>query len=847
MHKSKILKYFHPVILLIFFILSNFSVASQAKSQKADPFIPVYEDLINGYFTDRAKDFVREILIHSASSVSADDVTETIYRIERKIKDANIKSVGTSIAKGFVEDAIADGVSEYVLQKTGSRYKSGFSWLITKEVFAARDVVAAYSDIKNQSWKTATAKAITVKMHIARAQADVLYDVGKKDLEAAKDFKEAWGELTRATTLGELQDLYNDGIKEYLTANSTTEQLQIIRKLKNSASDLIDPSEIYYSGNIFDIREWPVLVPDKGKIKSEIINAWSSSLEDRLNLEAQNRRILLDEFISQGDFDKASTLVDSWVLPYDRQKVRERINAESTFKEYYSSLDAGISDSLLMTGLESTISPSVSEVQDDLIEDILTEAEAEAPVTPVTSNKVGFITAANATPSSTFLLTKDATAIVTTGSANSAPISSSDGNITITADNKVSSSYQYLSWGKYTGSSVSYLDTETGQTHGLQNLFWLYGDDIAIPSSYFQNKTGTATYAGNVYGDYALTGTNETFYNSVTGNADFTIKFSDNSVTGNLSTATNYMPSGLSPISRNANFTLAGDFMTGNIGGIAGAGLSTKVKSFGSDVGELGGAFFGANGEEFGGTFFYFDATGGASGVVVAKEGATPVVPLPTTENWQGYIAAKVKDSSLLFTVPNVVIDNDSTNAPTSGQDNFTAASISPQITASTSKGNYTYTTWGSWSGSGVTINSSDIEQAKIVIGRLTSTSEMPSNGTRNFGGASHNSQVAGIGFNGEQIGGNVALSADFGNGNVSGNFAFTADGSAWVDGTISNTPIQGNWFVGSNNLNITQGGNGKIQGSFYGTNANEVGGSWAIWNVPSTTAGADGVFRAKQ
>jgi hypothetical protein len=407
--------------------------------------------------------------------------------------------------------------------------------------------------------------------------------------------------------------------------------------------------------------------------------------------------------------------------------------------------------------------------------------------------------------------------------------------------------YKYVSWGKWT--------PVTGHINPdySQGGFWFRTQ--TTPSSIVKNKTGHASYSGYITGDFVSDKLREDAKGVIRINADF----SDQLISGRMRFAhdcsgSDFFSCGIQ--SKIGSFNEPINDYDGS--GFGSHSDTVRINGLGlhADRTNLGvvGLFAGPNANEIAGNAWMQDNGGLYNGVFITK--SVPYVPFPSPkdekEKWQGYIAAKLYGDTLV-SIPNVVIDNDSTNAPTSGKDSFTEPQIAPSIDASTVKGDYDYTEWGSWNGSGPTLKLSEnvfagIDQANIVIGRLTDPTEMPSSGTRNFGGASHSSQVAGIGYNGEQIGGTIALDADFGSGNVSGTFGFTANEKPWVDGTISNTPINGSGFSGHGNLNINQGGSGNIQGSFYGNNANEVAGSWDIHGVQNTdTTGANGVFRAKQ
>lgn len=414
----------------------------------------------------------------------------------------------------------------------------------------------------------------------------------------------------------------------------------------------------------------------------------------------------------------------------------------------------------------------------------------------------------------------------------------------IEANNSTSGSFQHLQWGRYGSASsdspFTYFSSAFNRDFTVESVHWVYG--TPTPSSTMENRTGTATWVGNLIGDYAVEG-QPLRVGAISGELGFGVDFSTKDVTGQ-----GYFK--LDGASWDS-FTIAGDFETGKpINGtnnLTYAGIDTVLKNQqGNNAGYLDGTFYGSSGQEFGGRFWYFGPGGTAAGIAVAQEG-----PIPNQVSWGGFLAAKVTGQSSLFTrnITDVTgVNNPSPGIPKTGFVKVEANGLVPSITTHVKDEGYEYTSWGQWNGTGVSIDSQPIEHANVVIGQFTEPSAMPSSGTRNFGGATHNSQVAGIGFNGEQIGGTISLGADFSNGHIGGQFDFTADGNQWVNGTISNTPIQGNRFNGNgSNMNIDQGGSGNLSGAFFGDSAQEVAGEWAIWNVPGAVSGADGVFRAKQ
>lgn len=540
-------------------------------------------------------------------------------------------------------------------------------------------------------------------------------------------------------------------------------------------------------------------------------------------------------------------------LQTEQERIASEItNTQAAITTYESALDQANSD----LGANAA---SLSDLGDDLsdytaptfVPEGLTDwstYEYELPPfmpteVPSTTTQVGFITAANATPTSTFLLTHGATATITDDGSAATTLSSTNGSLMVTANNPAITTYEHLSWGTFSG-PVSFTDNDTGETHSLENVRWMHG--VATPASHFANRTGTASWAGFVYGDYALRGTDQTFYNAVNGDVSFTVDFSDNSVSGSLSTNTNYSLDSSTSVSSASFFNLSGSFITGSINGVSGAGINTSILSFGNDsVGELGGAFFGPNAEEFGGTFWYNDDNGGASGIVVAQEGTAPPPVTPDFSNYRGlaaYVAFEPAGSSSPVTSDFVTlaeIDSSSTvrfENTTSPPDNVTPSIGSDGF-------QYSYTSWGSWTaGTSFVIDG--------ISGRDTAANWIvydPSTNLRTTGQATYSGDAVGLTSSKSELSGSIQLTADFGNDTVTGNMSLhSSNGQSWADASFDTTirrDTDSSGFQGA----LTGSGvsTGVIFGGFAGPNAEELGGGWQIEN--SNGSSGIGIFRAHQ
>ncbi|MEO9133016.1 MAG: transferrin-binding protein-like solute binding protein [Sphingomonas sp.] len=142
----------------------------------------------------------------------------------------------------------------------------------------------------------------------------------------------------------------------------------------------------------------------------------------------------------------------------------------------------------------------------------------------------------------------------------------------------------YASFGRWSSSMPYGVGTETDK------VYFTYG--LTTPARLLSGRTGSAHYAGVVYGGAENATTQATY--DVTGTSHFDVDFSHQNYTGGL--ALHGAPT---------NGATAVDFgnydFTGSVGYLANSdGIVTRG---GSPVGDLTTAFYGPNGEEIGGPF----------------------------------------------------------------------------------------------------------------------------------------------------------------------------------------------------------------------------------------------------
>lgn len=265
---------------------------------------------------------------------------------------------------------------------------------------------------------------------------------------------------------------------------------------------------------------------------------------------------------------------------------------------------------------------------------------------------------------------------------------------------------------------------------------------------------------------------------------------------------------------------------------------------------------------------------GAANDLANELKAETFIAPTGAPDNddvpYLGYIAAKQQGATSLITNNLCTGAEGGGDAPAGsrGEGRLVRGSVNTlysdgiapdiQVTVNAaSRGAYAYTDWGEWNGAGKGIRNlagAPVEGNGLwVIGQSTRADQMPRTGGASFAG-----EVAALGFNGEQLGGGVQLHANFGNGSMSGQLNIRrANGDPWVNaftGTMLFDEYSHEVLYSAQDMRISSPGSstiatasGNIDGRFYGPNAEETAGSFAIWGVPDDVGGIDGVFRAKQ
>ena len=417
----------------------------------------------------------------------------------------------------------------------------------------------------------------------------------------------------------------------------------------------------------------------------------------------------------------------------------------------------------------------------------------------------------------------------------------------------IGGSFDYLIWGDWNGGSRSYTRSYDNKTFSNLTGYFVYGQ----PTQDLQ-KTGSASYKGRLFGDRIDGQRQRVIRGGVQGEIGLKAKFSDSSLTGWMS----FYKTGNKDLwtvvdVKNVRIThqSSESWFEGDLSG------NDKQR------GEIYGTFFGPNASEIGGSYWLDYDDDGSSGVFAGKKTSKLPTrpkdppPPPQPDVYKGYLSGTVGVGSL-FTAYATTTNNGDT-ALRNGLNTLVSPNIAPNPRVAISSASYDgtlgsnglsrgekyeHTAWGDWNGNGASISfytPGRIDRGQYVIGRVTTPTEY-----RGLSGnATYTGDMRGIAFDGNTVTGNIRLNADLTNNNIGGTYLMNHGGSPWISGTIANRSINigSNSVTFNNPVSVRGGGEGQLSGMFFGPTASEVGGEWAIWNVPSGPGGADGVFRAKK
>jgi len=167
-----------------------------------------------------------------------------------------------------------------------------------------------------------------------------------------------------------------------------------------------------------------------------------------------------------------------------------------------------------------------------------------------------------------------------------------------------------------------------------------------------------------------------------------------------------------------------------------------------------------------------------------------------------------------------------------------------PSYVATAGDDGYDYLAWGAWSAEQTgRPNAKVMEGSHWIAGTMTQTVDMPMSGTASYVGQVHGTAYEGNALH--ALNGTSKLTADFGAGSIGGQLDvhYANRGTAYAISHLTGVSISGNQFGGA----LAGADNsGNIQGAFFGPNAAEVGGNWAI-NKNGGASQATGVFTGKK
>lgn len=434
-----------------------------------------------------------------------------------------------------------------------------------------------------------------------------------------------------------------------------------------------------------------------------------------------------------------------------------------------------------------------------------------------------------------------------------------------------SNGYSHVSWGMWQANNTTptpLADYGTG--------YWVDVDNVTA-SSVLENRTGSAQFAGEIRGGYVGGGNVE---EDAQGLINITVDFSDQSVGGQFQFGRSCSGSGLSGCS------IASEVQSFNepIDDYSGSGFGNHAR-----VGSSGviGVFGGETGQEIGGHAWIEENNGQYVGVFQAREGlsfgdfANPTDPIDPpltftqvfTGHARGYWPSYSNNSSQqarlrnsqLYTTSNA---QDSLvtgrNELSANQAFYTSGNSGLVIeTSAASRGSYSFTDWGTWDSTSANVldrNGAVSDRGYWVIGANTHESQMPRSGT-----ATYNGEAIGTDHTGAGIAGTARLQADFSADTIDAQLNLNRNGSSWASVTFAPMGIVApsdssaigetrvfNGHVGNGDGAITglpSSSDAFIGGTFYGDQAQEVGGYWGIGDTTGdgTFTGAEGVFRATQ
>lgn len=643
-------------------------------------------------FTLFVSDILKYVSKDSTNFANSSTITRVTHvaelKVKRLLKDPQFKAAGQRLLVGMIQDAIAEGVSQVVFEKTGSNFWRGASWFFTKEIFALSNEFLPSSNKK----KLIPQKILSSKLRIARAQADVLIDVTQKLNFEINLLKQEWVDLIAQGTYKSLELIFEREFQEYL--NLSLSQRDLIRNIKAKSGNLILPSEIFYRDNIygnFDLRKNRQTTIDKGKIKRRIITTWIAELEDKISSKIYLQDYYIDQLLNAGKFFEFDEYVKKTKRPiaynffankkkespqyisdmrlvaalirrngggvsaYSRMSGQERIAMQLIAIRHYGKHDPIrdasvrlVKDALDFYAIRKPQTVREKKRQNgrpenerrsrervishrngasDLSDSLKAATAEKKNESPLSSVWFGFLTAVGLTRENDFesdnygvfsggagtqnrsisnnnrVRVQNSNEALNTGEQpafRSGEVSLAraryfEPNVFTNLNDSRHGTYSHTAWGKWNGSFE--VRTEQNKPVTMEKGYWVIGN-MTKPET-IANRTGSATYSGNMIGDFVAKGTSEILRGVIFGDINLNMNFSNRTVTGQLDldinkagTRENWIRTSLRNGTINPNF-LAKDF---------------KIPLFFADTSNRGGGgvtgiYYGPNGEEVGGSF----------------------------------------------------------------------------------------------------------------------------------------------------------------------------------------------------------------------------------------------------
>ena len=419
--------------------------------------------------------------------------------------------------------------------------------------------------------------------------------------------------------------------------------------------------------------------------------------------------------------------------------------------------------------------------------------------------------------------------------------------------------YQYTALGQWNSDNHVLVEPDDGESHDLEGGYWVIGQDVTdIPTQ------GSASYSGELYGDY-INSSGSVSRGVMGGTIGLNVAFTNKTISGNLF------------VTKSGDFYSAAEFSNASIGqsfdeAPAGVDLSNAfqadmtITSGVGKGGEIGGFIYGQGATEVGGGWRLEkqnegggDSGAGASGVFRAKQSQTTSPnPNPALE-WAGWgsVVGSGPDSYQYASTGTNAPHNVLPKGGSSTQINLDG--VNQSVTATPNYGDYDYVAWGTWDGGssttfergdGATFNN---VQGHWAYGQALGPDDIPKSGSASYAGQVMGGYVHhGNGIvEANSITGDINMAVNFrdGNNSLSGTMNLDRNGSDWATASFNTQNARANPtdpdFKAP--LNVVGGGSGQLNGSFFGKDAAEVGGSFYVDKQHGDGGGAAGVYRAKK